>query len=161
MQIFKRLTMIQEFTISYGMTDTLCHAMLQTEMNVTRATHFSKTYHQQELLYMLPLFVRSELTQWFCCIFKAHDMSHCAVGIIVPDISRTAMSSSAGSNSPRWETAMLKGLGTSQMWRKWCGQKDLYNRARSPCTVILLGLLDCEKRALLKLYRILQLFYVL
>ena len=98
--------------------------MLQTDMNVTG--HFSKTYHQQELLYMLPLFVRSELTQWFCCLFKAHEMSRCAVGIRVPAVSRTAMSSSSGSISPRWETAMWKGLGTSQMWRKWCGQKDLY-----------------------------------
>jgi len=71
-------------------------------------------------------------------------MSRCAVGIKVHDVSRTAMSSSPGSVSPRWETAMWKGLGTSQMWRKWYGQKDLYNVPRSSCRVIFLGLLDCE-----------------
>jgi hypothetical protein len=64
------------------------------------------------------------------------------------------MSSSSGSVSPRCETAMCKGLGTSQMWRKWCGQKDLYNIPRSPCTVIFPVLRDCKKKALLKLYRI-------
>lgn len=95
--------------------------MIQTDINVTG--HFSKTYHQQELLYMFPLFVRSELTQWFCCIFKAHEMSRCAVGIIVPAVSRTTMSSSSGSISPRRETAMWKGLGTSQI-----GENGVFRR---------------------------------